>query len=142
VEEDERAVAVPGPSVGPVRHTPGMAATEPLPHRLITSDQAARLVLRGLVDREADWRNRVGDEAYQATIARWEGLLGDHTPYPHAVYPDDDPPRMLTSLRADEAWWRQAFGDRYDEVLAYRTQLETPDGGRAPDGGDDRIGEE
>jgi hypothetical protein len=110
-----------------------MAAAEPHPHRLITNDHAARLVLPGLRGREAEWRERVGDEAYQASIAQWENLLGDHTPYPHAVYPDDNPKSMSTSLREDEAWWRQALGDWYDQVLAYRKALDTPDDGRATD---------
>lgn len=79
--------------------------------------------------READWRERVGDAAYQQAIAAWEDLLGDHAPYPHAVYPADNPQHLRTSLREDEAWWRQALGDRYDEVLAHRTQLDHPDGG-------------
>ena len=106
-----------------------MAAAESLPHRLITNDEAARLVLRGLHRREADWRERVGDAAYQQAIAAWEDLLGDHAPYPHAVYPADNPQHLRTWLREDEAWWRQALGDRYDEVLAHRTQLDHPDGG-------------
>lgn len=106
-----------------------MAAEEPFSRRLITNDQAARLVLRGLRDRESAWRERVGDEAYRLAVAQWEGLLGDRAPYPHAVYPDDKLTSMRTSLRADEAWWRQALGDRYDQVLAYRMQLDPPDGG-------------
>jgi hypothetical protein len=116
-----------------------MAAAEPLPRRLITNDQAGHLVLRGLLNREAGWRERVGDEAYRLAIAQWEGLLGDHTPDPHAVYPHDDPKSMRTSLRADEAWWRQALGVRYDQVLAYRPQLDTPDGEWATDAGDNQI---
>jgi hypothetical protein len=116
-----------------------MAAVEPLPRRLITNEQVGRLALRGLLNREAEWRERVGDEAYRLAIAQWEDLLGDHTPYPHAVYPDDNPKSMRTSLREDEAWWRQALGDRYEEVLAYRTELDPPDGGRAADAGDNQI---
>jgi hypothetical protein len=105
-----------------------MAAAESHPHRLITNDQAARLVLRGLLGRQAQWRERVGDEAYQASIARWRALLGDPNPYPHAVYPADNPQSVGMSLREDEAWWRQALGDRYEQILAYRTALEAPDG--------------
>jgi hypothetical protein len=118
-----------------------MAADEPRPHQLITNHQAARLVLRGLRNREPDWRKRVGDEGYQLAIAQWEGLLGDHAPYPHAVYSTGNPKNLRSSMREDEAWWRQALGDRYDEVLAYRSELDTPDGGRATDARDNQIGE-
>jgi hypothetical protein len=86
------------------------------------------LVLRGLLGKGAEWRARVGDEAYQASIAEWEDLLGDHTPYPHAAYSDSDPEAIGRKLREDEAWWRQALGDQHGEVLAYRTALDTLDG--------------
>lgn len=36
---------------------------------------AARLVLRGLLRREADWRRRVGDEDYERSVAYWQAAV-------------------------------------------------------------------